>query len=159
MGWLKRRWNRLPSPEEQQEIVNKCQTSLTFYQTAVNSQQFSVTRSEEALTELIALVEAFEQEYASNPDEVVQQAEIYANEVRQLDGEIEPLTGKCMDRRLYLEDLLFDACFYASGLGIGSSPTNRHWQVCCQLFVPHMPELSSKYQISISPLCGKSVEY
>lgn len=106
MGWLKRTWNRLPSPEEQQSVVERCQARLRQCQSSLDTHHGTVTKIEQALQERAAYVEAFKREYGGLPDGILRQAAAHAAELQRVTEEIKRLTGQCDTARAMLTDLL-----------------------------------------------------
>ncbi len=106
MGWLKRRWKALPSPEEQQSIVAECQTALSLRQDLVDREQRAANQTEQSLADRVAEIDAFTLEYNARPEDVQRQAKSYTANAGTLSGEIQRLDVGCRERRSALSDVL-----------------------------------------------------
>jgi len=106
VGWLIRNWRRLPSPEQQLEVLQKLQGDTERLGLKLEEVKRSLGEAESKRTSFAHELEIFQRKYSSSPDEVLRQATTHRESLDQLNVQIEQLAKTCSKRRLKLEELL-----------------------------------------------------
>lgn len=106
VGWLVRRWRRLPSPDEQRATVESADTARALCDAELERVNRSLLEAEKAQRELLNKVEAFRREYSGEPEKVVRQSEDYKTRLESLQAQVKNLTRRSLAKRRDLEELL-----------------------------------------------------
>lgn len=108
IGWLTRQWRRLPTPEKQQEVVNKLQSDIGEMSLKLDECNAAMEELNNKRTTSMAEVEAFRKKYSNSPEDIMALAKNHADKMEQLEPRISELGGQSAERRLRLEELLRD---------------------------------------------------
>lgn len=106
VGWLVRRWRRLPSPDEQHEVVEKARSALKLCLTELEYGKKYLLESEKSQRDLLNKVQAFFQTYSEPPETVVRQAEDHTTRLARLQVRVKDLIRRCLLKRRELNALL-----------------------------------------------------
>jgi hypothetical protein len=105
MGGLSRRWRRLPSPDDQQLIVEELREKCRGAEIEMNDTTHLLTKSEVRAVELEHDLDRFRSQYG-NPDDVIAQAAGHAAKIEECLTMADRLNRHAEDRREALSDLL-----------------------------------------------------
>ena len=106
VGWLTRRWRRLPAPDEQLEIVKRLETDMGNLGLNLDETKRGLGDAEQKRSTFTHEIEAFLHKYSDTPEEVLRRAAARRDRLAQLTPKIERLAEACNQRRLQLEELL-----------------------------------------------------
>jgi len=106
VGWLTRRWRRLPAPDEQLESVKKIESDMGNLGLELDEAKRGLGEAEKKKSTFTQEVVAFQRKYSATPEEVLRRAAAYHDRLEQLTPENERLAEACSRRRLQLEELL-----------------------------------------------------
>lgn len=106
VGWLTRKWRRLPSPEVQLQVVedldNRCAVLKKKEDSTKKRNEASLNRKQSLTKD----VKSFLNKYGAKPTEVIHQGEVQQSRAEKLQELINETSALCADRYLQLEEQL-----------------------------------------------------
>jgi len=120
VGWLVRRWRRLPSPEEQLRVVQALREDVNGKRREEEKAARLLVKAQDRESELSRIAELFETEYGEAPEEVLRQAADRAAELERLQSLAGKLAREATSRRRDLESDLADWLSALSEWGLAS---------------------------------------
>ena len=106
MGWLARRWKQLPKPEDQKNIVDKFQSEMGRFGLKLDQHKSALNEAEQKHSQLVTTIGNFKDRYSGNPDDVIHQASVYHERIKQLNEDIRIYKKVCTESRIKLDNLL-----------------------------------------------------
>lgn len=125
VGWLVRKWRRLPDPEHQRSIVRRKQSSASTAQKDADLTRNVLTdlgTKRAAMQEVIA---RFKQKYAGEPESVLDQARDHQRRLTEVTMQADNLRKEEAHRRVEIEDLLSQRLAAVRQLGLCSEGTRE----------------------------------
>ena len=124
VNWLVRRWKRLPSPEVQEQIVNKFIAVQRSLETDITSMSSEIKRLESESAQLTKECADFISRYRDKPDELIKKEGLFRVELGQSQTQVDELPNNCMsfrqeNTRLFREryEILAELGFIENGNG------------------------------------------
>jgi len=106
VGWLVRRWRRLPSPDEQQQVVENAHFASEAHEVELERETRSLEELESKQGKLASIIDAFCHEYSGDPEEVLSRADNYDRRIATQQSRFKRLFPQCSRQRQGLTDLL-----------------------------------------------------
>jgi superfamily I DNA and/or RNA helicase len=88
MGWITRKWRRLPSPEEQSTIVERLKRELGKLGLALDDINAQLEKAQSRLLYLKDLLQVFQDKYHGEPQEILLRAEGHKKKIKDLQQDI-----------------------------------------------------------------------
>lgn len=105
VSWLTRKWRRLPSPEEQLEIVQNLQKKLNGAILEMDNIRDKLNAAQRRRASLYDKVQAFRNKYLAEPSEIFHKADSHMLKINQLKLQIKSLNDKNGSTYLELKEL------------------------------------------------------
>ena len=105
VGWLTRKWRRLPSPEEQSQIVEDLQKEFGKGGLELDEINRTFESAQKRRSFLYAKVQAFRSKYSAEPAEMLQQVDAHATKIKKLKQQIRNIADQCASTHLELKEL------------------------------------------------------
>jgi len=118
VSWLTRKWRRLPSPEEQSEIVQNLQKQFDHSCIVIDNIRNKFDAAQKKRAFLYDKVQSFLSKYSAEPAEILQQADSYALNKKQLRQKINSLATEYGSAYLELESLFKSRLSVLKQLGL-----------------------------------------
>ena len=103
VGWLSRRWNGLPSPDEQASKVGRLETEYGQLGMELDQNRDRLSKLEIKHSRIIQALDHFQKEFGGIPDELQRQATENENKIKDLTQIIRQKTSSANSSRLKLE--------------------------------------------------------
>jgi len=110
VGWLTRKWCRLPSPEEQSRVVKELEEALGEANDEVDTVNSDLETAEQMRLSTFQKVESFRSTYSAEPSEVLQSAKDHAAQIKELESLKRNLADENSATRLKLGSLFKSRC-------------------------------------------------
>ena len=124
VNWIVRKWKRLPSPEVQEQIVNKFRAVQRSLETDIASMSSEIKRLESESAQLAKECADFISRYRDKPDELIKKEGLFRVELGQSQTQVDELPNNCMsfrqeNTRLFREryEILAELGFIENGNG------------------------------------------
>ena len=105
VSWLTRKWRRLPSPEEQSQIVQNLHKKLGEASLETDNIRDKLDAAQRRRAFLYDKVQAFRNKYLAKPTEILLKADAHVLKIKQLKLQIKSLNNKYSSTYLELEEL------------------------------------------------------
>jgi hypothetical protein len=105
LGWLTRKWRRLPSPEEQSQIVEDLQKEFGKGGLELDEINRKFASAQKRWSFLYAKAQAFRSKYLAEPAEIFHKADAHVLKIKQLKLQIKSLNVKYSSTYLELKEL------------------------------------------------------
>ena len=95
VSWLTRKWKKLPSPEEQQLIVNRLKSEVEDLKSRHKDRSDAIAYLEQQIAGFTNELNVFKSRYRVNPDVVLRKADEYDEKCKSLTADIRSQASQC----------------------------------------------------------------
>jgi len=106
VGWLTRRWRRMPSPQDQLSVVEQLQRKLSQSSLDFDAMKRKLAQAEEKRDALTAIVQEFRAKYGGQPTEVARRIQASFARLSNIGKLAASLARECAERRSRFEERL-----------------------------------------------------